>query len=147
MRSGEYPAPWGGEVYQRVFGRKTERHKDGSEQQTRAAPTRGRGQLPGTQGHARTLQTNLPERVEVIALDSAQCPSCGLELKAFAGTQDNEVVEIEVQSDWRVIRRHRYQAACSCACVPGIVAAPAPPRLIERGKFGVSDFDSAALAC
>ena len=126
------------ELQQRVFGRKSERHKGGSEQQTRAAPTRGRGQQPGTRGHARTMQTNLPERVEVIELDSPQCPSCGLGLKAFAGTQDSEVVEIEVQAYRRVIRRHRYQATCSCACVPGIVAAPAPPRLIERGKFGVS---------
>ena len=57
------------------------------EQQTRAAPTRGRGQQPGARGHARTMQTNLPERVETIALDSPQCPSCGLGLKAFAGTQ------------------------------------------------------------
>jgi len=126
------------DLQQRVFGRKSERHKGGSEQQARAASTRSRGQQPGARGHARTMQTNLPERVEVIALDSPQCPSCGLDLKPFAGTQDNEVVEIEVQAYRRVIRRQRYQAACSCGCVPGIVAAPAPPRLIERGKFGVS---------
>ena len=126
------------ELQQRVFGRKSERRKGGSEQQTRAAPTRGRGQQPGTAGHARTMQTNLPERVEVIELDSPQCPSCGQGLKPFPGTQDSEVVEIEVQAYRRVIRRHRYQATCICGCVPGIVAAPAPPRLIERGKFGVS---------
>ena len=108
------------------------------EQPTRAAPTRGRGQQPGARGRARTMQTNLPDRVETIALDSPQCPSCGLSLKAFAGTQDSEVVEIEVQAYRRVSRQHRYQATCSCGCVPGIVAAPAPPRLIERGKFGVS---------
>ena len=29
-----------------------------------------------------------------------------------------------------------YRPSCSCSCVPGIVAAPAPARLIERGKFG-----------
>ena len=126
------------ELQQRVFGRKSERHKGGSEQQTRAAATRGRGQQPGTRGHARTMQTNLPERVEIIALDSPLCPSCGLGLKPFPGTQDSEVVEIEVQAYRRVIRRQRYQARCSCGCVPGILAAPAPPRLIERGKFGVS---------
>ena len=126
------------ELQQRVFGRKSERHKGGSEQQTRAASTRGRGQQPGAPGHARTMQTNLPERIQVIPLDSPQCPSWGLDLKPFAGTQDSEVVEIEVQAYRRVIRRHRYKAACSCGCVPGIMAAPAPPRLIERGKFGVS---------
>lgn len=95
------------ELQQRVFGRKSERHKGGSEQQTRAAPTRGRGQQPGARGHARTMQTNLPERVETIELDSPQCPSCGLDLKPFPGTQDSEVVEIEVQAYRRVIRRHR----------------------------------------
>ena len=98
------------ELQQRVFGRKSERHKGGSEQQTRAASTRGRGQQPGTRGHARTMQTNLPERGEIIALDSPLCPSCGLGLKPFPGTQDSEVVEIEVQAYRRVIRRQRYQA-------------------------------------
>ena len=126
------------ELQQRVFGRKSERHKGGSEQQARAPATRRRGQQPGSRGHARTMQTNLPERVEVIALDSPQCPRCGLELKPFPGTQDSEVVEIAVSAYRRVIRRRRYQATCGCGCVPGIVAAPAAPRLIERGKFGVS---------
>ena len=126
------------ELQQRVFGRKSERHKGGSEQQARAVATRGRGQQLGARGHARTMQTHLPERVEVIELDSPQCPSCGLSLKAFPGTEDSEVVEIEVQAYRRVIRRRRYRPACGCGCLPGIVAAPAPPRLIERGKFGVS---------
>lgn len=126
------------DLQQRVFGRKSERHKGGSEQQTRAVATRGRGQQLGARGHARTMQTHLPERIERIELDSPQCPNCGLGLKPFPGTQDSEVLEIEVQAYRRVIRRRRYRVACRCGCVPGIVAAPAPPRLIERGKFGVS---------
>ena len=85
------------ELQQRVFGRKSERHTG-----------------------ARTMQTNMPERVEVIALDSPQCPSSGLALKPLPGTQDSEVAEIEVLTYRRVIRRHRYQATGSCGCVPGI---------------------------
>ena len=44
-----------------------------------------------------------------------------------------------------MIRRRRYRPTCNCGCVPGIVAAPAPPRLIERGKFGVSVWTSVLL--
>lgn len=66
------------ELGQRVFGRKSGRHKGGNEQQTRAASTRAPGQQPGARGHARTMQTHWPERVKVIELDSPQCPSCGI---------------------------------------------------------------------
>ena len=48
------------------------------------------------------------------------------------------MLEIEVKAYRRVIRRLRYRPTCQCGCVPGIVSAPAPNRLIERGKFGVS---------
>ena len=54
------------------------------------------------------------------------------------GTETSEVLEIEVKAYRRVIRRLRYRPTCQCGCVPGIVSVPAPNRLIERGKFGVS---------
>ena len=127
------------DLQQRVFGRKSERAKGGNEQQTQElALHTPRGQKRGSPGHGRTMLAHLPERIEVVEIDTPQCPQCGLELSVFPGTEDSEVVEIEVQAYRRVIRRHRYQATCNCGCVPGIVAAPAPPRLIERGKFGVS---------
>ena len=128
------------ELQQRVFGRKSERHKGGSEQQARAPATRRRGQQPGSRGHARTMQTNLPERVEVIALDSPQCPRCGLELKPFPGTQDSEVVEIAVSAYRRVIRRRRYQATCGCGCVPGrrgCCGSTAPDRQRQVRRVGL----------
>ena len=34
---------------------------------------------------------------------------------------------------------------CGCGCVAGIVTAPPPPRLIERGKFGMSVWASVLL--
>ena len=38
-----------------------------------------------------------------------------------------------------------YRPSCGCSCVPGIVTAPPPPRLIERGKFGISVWVSVLL--
>lgn len=134
------------DLQQRVFGRKSERRKGGSEQQSRGLATRSpRGQQRGSPGHGRTRLAHLPERVEVVEIETPQCPQCGLELSDFPGTEDSEVLEIEVQAYRRVIRRRRYRPTCDCGCVPGIVAAPAVPRLIERGKFGVSVWTSVLL--
>jgi transposase len=134
------------DLQQRVFGRKSERRKGGSEQQTRGLGIRSpRGHQRGAPGHGRKMLAHLPERIEVVEIDAPQCPRCGLELNVFSGTEDSEVLEIEVQAYRRVIRRRRYRPTCDCGCVPGIVAAPAPPRLIERGKFGVSVWASVLL--
>ena len=132
------------DLQQRLFGRKTER---GSSIETRlrqgkvsSAPgvSGVRGQRPGSPGHARKRLPELPAQIEVVELDEPQCPACGSPLAAFPGTDDSEVVEIEVRAYRRIIRRHRYRPTCRCGCVPGIVAAPAPLRLIERGKFAIS---------
>ena len=134
------------DLQQRVFGRKSERSKGASE---RCAQTvsghRHRGQQRGAAGHGRTRLAHLPERVEIVALDDPQCPNCGRALQDFPGTEDCEVIEIEVQAYRRVIRRRRYRARCNCGCAPGIVTAPPPSRLIERGKFGVSVWVSVLL--
>ena len=134
------------DLQQRVFGRKSECRKGASEQQTHGLILRSpRGQKRGSPGHGRTMLTHLPERIEVVEIDTPQCPQCGLELSVFPGTEDSEVLEIEVQAYLRVIRRRRYRPTCGCGCVPGIVTAPAPARLIERGKFGVSVWTSVLL--
>lgn len=134
------------DLQQRLFGRKSERHKGGSEQQTQTSgPCAPRGQQRGAPGHGRTKQSHLPARTEIVEIDSPHCPRCGLALSIFPGTEDSEVLEIEVQAYRRVIRRRRYRPGCDCGCVPGIVTAPPPPRLIERGKFGVSVWASVLL--
>ncbi len=53
----------------------------------------------------------------------------------MAGTQDAEVLEIEVKAYRRVVRRHRYRPTCHCGVLPGIVMAPPPPQLTPRGKL------------
>ncbi len=121
----------------RLFGRKSEKGKQ--KRLERVGQTRRRrGQQPGSRGHGRTRLTGLPVQEEMVRLDSARCPSCGLRLSEFPGTDDNEVIEIEVKAHRRLIRRARYRCTCGCGAVPGIVTAPAPPQLIAGGKFGVS---------
>jgi len=134
------------DLQKRLFGRKGERSKGRSEVQPQTwAASAPRGHQLGAPGHGRTMQPDLPERVEVVEIDSPQCPSCGLALGEFPGTEDAEVLEIEVQAYRRVIRRRRYRPLCDCGCVPGIVTAPAPSRLIERGKYGVSVWTTVVL--
>jgi len=134
------------DLQQRVFGRKSERRKGGREQQGQASVLRaGRGHQRGAPGHGRAMQSHLPERIEWVEIDTPQCPRCGLALSIFPGSEDSEVLEIEVQAYRRVIRRRRYRALCECGCVPGIVTAPPPTRLIQRGKFGMSVWASVLL--
>lgn len=123
---------------QQVFGKKAE--------QSRTMPglthsstdvVRARGQQRGQPGHGRTRLCTLPGVVQEMT-SQACCPRCGLGLSKFAGTQDAEVLEIEVKAYRRIVRRYRYRPTCSCGCLPGIVTAPPPAQLIARGKLGVS---------
>ena len=127
------------DLQQRLFGRKSERSKGSSELRPQAGvKPASRGQRCGAPGHGRKMLAHLPERIETVGLDSPQCPACGQALADFPGTEDSEVLEIEVKAYRRLIRRRRYRPSCQCGCMPGIVSAPAPCRLIERGKFGIS---------
>ena len=127
------------DLRKRHFARKSERTRAVNEAASvDATPTyRCRGQQRGVPGHGRTCQDHLPALVQSIELE-ASCPQCGLGLKPFPGTQDCEVLEIEVKAYRRIIRRQRYKPCCECGCLPGIVTAPAPPRLIPHGKLGES---------
>ncbi len=107
------------DLQQRLFGRKSERSKGASELQRRpdCQPAR-RGQRRGAPGHGRKMLADLPERIETVGLDRPQCPACGEFLDEFPGTEDSEVLEIEVKAYRRLIRRHRYRPTCHCGC-PG----------------------------
>jgi transposase len=134
------------DLEQRLFGRKSERHWVIDNQQPHSvARLRKRGQQRGAAGHGRHRARGLPIHEEFVAIDSPCCPKCGKALGVFPGTEDSEVLEIEVKAYRRVIRRRRYRPSCECAVLPGIVAAPAPPRLIERGKYGITVWVEALL--
>jgi transposase len=64
----------------------------------------------------------------------------------MAGTQDSEVLEIEVKAYRRQVRKQRLRAGCQCRALPNIVTAKAPPQLIPRGKLGVSLIVEALLS-
>ena len=132
------------DLQKRLFSTKSEQSRP-SESRSKAATCRKRGQQRGTVGHGRTIETQMRERHEDIVLETAQCPECGLAFKEFAGTEDAQVLEIEVKAYMRVIHRHRYSPTCECGCVSGIVTSPSPARLIERGKFGISVWTSVLL--
>jgi transposase len=132
------------DLQKRLFSTKSERSRP-SESRSKAATCRKRGQQRGTIGHGRTIEAQLSERHEDVVLARSQCPECGLAFKEFAGTEDAQVLEIEVKAYKRVIHRHRYSPTCECGCVSGIVTAPSPARLINRGKFGISVWTSVLL--
>jgi transposase len=134
------------DLQQRLFGRKSERGWAIDESHRHAAGgPRKRGHQRGSPGHGRSRAERLPVRVEEIELDAPACPVCGEPLSAFAGTDDCEVLEIEVQAYRRQIRRRRYRRTCRCEEVPGIVTPAPPARLIARGKFGISVWVSVLL--
>ena len=132
------------DLQKRLFGGKSEQSRP-SESRSKAATCRKRGQQANSAGHGRTIEAKLSERHEDIVLQKAQCPECGLTFKEFAGTEDAQVLEIEVKAYRRLIHRHRYAPTCQCGCVSGIVTAPSPARLINRGKFGISVWTSVLL--
>jgi transposase len=126
------------DLRQRLFGKKSE-GRQASEAQVCGAPSSAaRGQRRGAPGHGRTLLPGLAERSESIPLDCACCAQCGKDFAPFVGTEDSEVLEIEVQAYRRVIHRQRYRPLCRCPVNAGIITAPAPARLINKGKFGLS---------
>ena len=66
------------------------------------------------------------------------CSRCGQPFADFPGTEDSEILEVEVRAHRRIIRRRRYRPTCGCGAHPGVVTAPPPPRLITKSILGVS---------
>ena len=124
-----------------LFGRSIEKNCPPSEHADSSnKPSRRRGQQPGSKGHGRKKETTLPVVfVEADLPDNQKsCSTCGLPFKPFPGTTDSDVVEIQVKAHVRRFQRKRYQRTCQCPQTPGIIAAPVPPKLIAKGKLGIS---------
>jgi len=133
------------DLQKRLFGGRSERHK-GCELRRQGDVSRAhRGQRRGARGHGHTMQGDLPVRHEELGLTQAHCSHCGLAFRIFPGTEDSEVLEIEVKAYRRAVHRRRYQAGCQCCSLPGIITAPAPPKLIARGKYGITVWVTALL--
>ena len=125
-----------------LFERKSEKgaHHQESTDPNADADKKPRGQQPGSKGHGRRDYSHLPAREEIRDIPEQQryCPTCGLPLAPFPGTEDSETVEIEVKAYRRVIKRKHYKPTCQCGTLPGIVTAPPPPKLIPKGLLGIS---------
>ena len=103
-------------------------------------PSRPRGQVPGSKGHGRTARPLLPvvEEMRTLPPEAQACPCCRLPFAPFPGTEDSEIVEIQVGAYVRKVKRVRYRKTCQCPDVPGVIAAPPAPRLIPKCDQGVS---------
>ncbi len=130
---------------QKLYGRKSEK-KTSSEKCNSASSSsdesskRKRGQQPGSPGHGRRDYSHLPVEDEVYELDEAICPKCNCSFHEDPrlGTEDSEILEIEVKAHRRRAKRTKYKKVCQCEDVPGIITAPGPAKLIDKGKLGIS---------
>lgn len=125
---------------QRLFGKKSEKSSNKESSGKANSSGRKRGQQTGSAGHGRTDREHLPvvDEVRDLPEGECQCPHCGGVYEPFPGTEDSEIVEIEVRGYKRKIRRKRYKKTCSCPQTPGIITAPPAPRVIDRSPIGMS---------
>lgn len=133
------------DLNQRVFGRHSERSKGRNEGHETCASKRRRGHQKGVKNHGRSMLTELPVVHETIDLIDPACPKCGKPLRSMPGTEDSEVVEIEVKAYVRKIHRKRYTGQCDCEACNTIVCAPLAPKIIPKGKFGISVWSTVLL--
>lgn len=123
-----------------LYGRKSEKSSRKSETEKSDEDKRPRGQQLGSQGHGRRDYSHLVAETEVLRLPENErtCSVCGLPFEEFADTEDSEILEIEVRAHRRIVKRKKYIAACRCCPRPSIVCAPAAPRVLPKGIYGVS---------
>ncbi len=124
-----------------LFGRRSEKGRSKTQGPICSKKqARKRGQQPGAAGHGRRLHDNLVVKEEIHDLPEDQkcCPCCRLPFDPFPGTQDSELVEIQVNAHVRRIRRKQYKRTCSCHNIPAIITANGPDKLIPKGAYGDS---------
>ena len=126
-----------------LFGRKSEKTSSSSKTSgntTRPPSNRKRGHQPGAPGNGRNLHNNLPVVHESVDLpvDEQRCATCHLPFNSFFNDAGCDVIEVEVKAHVRRYHRRHYQKTCQCPETPNITVAPPPPRLINKGKLGIS---------
>jgi len=103
-------------------------------------PRRPRGHQPDAPGPRRRDHSHLPVVEEFVELtsDETTCPTCGKPAAEMSETEDSEVIEVEVRAHRRRVRRKRYRRTCDCPNVSQTLIAPAPAKLIPKGRYGIS---------
>ena len=147
------------ELTKQVFGRRSERAKKswdiidveawpsdapGGGANPESSPATGeatvqkrkRGQQPGRPGHGRRDYANLPRSERVHEPDPALlvCPRCRAPYVAFKEERSEEI-DVEVVVSVVVHVRPTYRRRCACKGTKGIVAAPAPAKVIPKGRL------------
>ena len=126
----------------RLRGQKSEKKKRHPETgpMELQAPKRRRGQQPDNPAPPRRSWEHLPTVHESVTLPPEQqrCPECGQPFCAFPGSDDGDIVEIDIRAHRRRYHRHRYRKTCTCANTPAVITAPPPPKLIPKGYLGIS---------
>jgi len=124
-----------------LFGKNSEKSKKENEGQPgRKKEKKKRGQQHGAPGHGRKKHDNLPKIDEYHDLPEKEkfCSCCGLPFETFPGTEESEVVEVNVSAHVRRIIRRKYIKTCACPNLPVIVTAKGPDKLIPKGAYGDS---------
>jgi len=130
----------------KLFAAKSEKKtpKDRSnrldDSQAAERPRRPRGHQPNSPGPRRRDHSHLPVVEEEVTLtpNETACPKCGRPAAEISQTEDSEIIEIEVRAHRRWIRRRRYRRTCDCLNESQTLTAPVPPKLIPKGRYGVS---------
>jgi len=119
---------------------KSEAHPPYPNAPPRKPTTRKRGHQPGQKKTPRRDYQHLPTTEEPVVLPEDQrcCPHCHQPYADFPGTDDGEIIEIDVRAHRRRYHRQRYRRTCTCANLPCIVTAPPPPKVVPKGLLGVS---------
>jgi transposase len=129
------------DLQQRLFGKHSEKGKGSNESLRLMAAShtkRNKGHQRDAPNHGRTMHPDLPVVHEHCKQEGSVCPACHKPWRELCTTEDSSVIEIEVKAYVRRIHRHHYIQACDCPNPHPIICAPVPPKLIAKGKYGVS---------
>jgi len=119
-----------------AFGKRSEKQQQdesGSQRQHKR-----RGAVTGHKGSGRKIPKELPVKEEVIDIPDEEkfCPVCGLPYKETGIEETSSEVCVEKVYYVKRIRRKVYKKTCTCP--NQIITAPAPDKLIPKGKFSLS---------
>ena len=132
------------DLNQRLYGAKSEQSASpDSAAESKLASPRKRGQQPGSTGHGRSDRGALPVVTEVhdVSETAKHCPACGAAFVPFPGSEESNLIEVQVQAHIPCIQRQRYHKTCQCPdprdCDSVASAAADPEKPL--GRVGLDD--------
>ncbi|RKH93068.1 IS66 family transposase [Corallococcus sp. AB038B] len=126
----------------RVFGRKAEKLPPVAEELRQTAPSpqdeaaRAKAAPEKRRARAARKAEEAPTREvrHAVPPESRHCPACGSEELKPLGEGRRTVVYEYVPAFFE--RQVHVQQVLSCACGQGVVTAPAPPKVVDKGEYG-----------